>query len=73
MDRIPRKFGRPSADFDMQVGTASAVLSHGFVSESLRREERKHDAFNVARGAVNALLISFVFWFAVGLLLLLIS
>jgi hypothetical protein len=57
----------------MQVGTASAVLTRAFVAESLRREERKDDGFNAARGTINALLISLAFWGFVGLVLFAIS
>ena len=73
MDRRPRKLSDSSREFDMQLGTASAVLNRDFVAESLRREQRKGDAFNAARGAVNALLISLAFWVVVGLVLFAIS
>jgi hypothetical protein len=50
----------------MDVGSSSAVLTQTFVAESLRQDPRK-DGLNAARGAVNAVLISLVFWVALGL------
>ena len=69
MNRLPRKFDDPSRDFDMQFGTSSAVLSRGFVAESLRRGYQDDDELNAVRGAVNALLISLVFWISLGAVL----
>lgn len=69
MDRRPGMPSDRSPEYDLQVGTSSAVLNRAFVAESLRREERKEDSFNAARGAVNALLISLAFWAVVGLVL----
>jgi hypothetical protein len=48
------------------MGTSSAVLSQTFVSRSLRRQPRRKDDLDAARGAVNALLISLAFWVALG-------
>jgi hypothetical protein len=53
----------------MEIGTSSAVLTQTFVAESIRRDERKNDGLNAFRGAVNGLLISLVFWVALGVAL----
>lgn len=73
MDRRPGKPSNRSPEYELQVGTSSAVLTRAFVAESLWREERKDDGFNAARGAINALLISLAFWGFVGLVLFAIS
>jgi hypothetical protein len=73
MDRRPGKPSDRSPEYDMQVGTSSAVLTRAFVAESLRREERKDDTFNAARGVIYALLISLAFWGVVGFILFAIS
>ena len=52
---------------DVRLGTSSAVLTQTFVAESLRQDQRKDDGLNAFRGAVNAVLISLVFWVALGL------
>ena len=51
---------------DLRVGTSSAVLTQALVAESLRREQRRDDGLNAFRGAVNAILISLVFWIGLG-------
>jgi hypothetical protein len=53
----------------MEIGTSSAVPTQTFVAESIRRDERKNDGLNAFRGAVNGLLISLVFWVALGVAL----
>ena len=73
MDRRPGKPSDRSPEYDLQVGTSSAVLTRAFVAESLRREERKDDTLDAARGAIHALLISLAFWVVVGLFLFAIS
>ena len=67
MDDLRGRYRVPYRDLDVQVGTSSAVLSQTFVSKSLRREARRKDHLDAARGAVNALLISLAFWVALGL------
>jgi hypothetical protein len=67
MDDLRGKYRFPSRDFDVQVGTSSAVLTQTFVAESLRPERPRDRELNAARGAVNALLISLAFWIALGL------
>ncbi len=67
MDDLRGRYRVPYRDVDVQVGTSSAVLSQTFVSESLRRDPRRKDGLDAARGAVNALLISLAFWVALGL------
>ena len=69
MDELGGKYRFPHAGFEMRVGTDSAVLTQTYVAEALRRDERKDDGLNVARGAVNAVLISLVFWIALGLVI----
>jgi len=55
----------------MDIGSNSAVLTQTFVADSIRRrDERKNDGLNAFRGAVNGLLISLVFWVALGVALL---
>ena len=66
MDELRGRYRVPYRDLEVQVGTSSAVLSQTFVSQSLRRERRKKDDLDAARGAVNALLISIAFWVALG-------
>ena len=70
MDKLGRKYRVPKRDFGMDVGSNSAVLTQTFVLESLRREKREDDGLNAARGAVNAMLVSLVFWIALGLAIL---
>ena len=65
MDRLRGKY-RFQADEDVRLGTSSAVLTQTFVAESLRREQRRDDGLNAFRGAVNAILISLVFWIGLG-------
>jgi len=67
MDDLRGKYRVPCQVFDVEAGSASAVLTQTFVAESLRQEQRKDDGLNAARGAVNALLISLAFWIALGL------
>ena len=69
MDSLRGKYRVPYSGFDMDVGSHSAVLSHAFVAESLRREEHKADGLGAARGAVNAVLISAALWIALGVLI----
>ena len=64
MDDLRGRYRFPSRDYDMEIGTSSAVLTQTFVAESIRRDERKNDGLNAFRGAVNGLLISLVFWVA---------
>jgi hypothetical protein len=67
MDDLRGHYRFPNREFDVQVGTSSAVFTQTFVAESLRQDQRKDDGLNAARGAVNALLISLAFWIALGL------
>jgi hypothetical protein len=67
MDDLRGKYRFPYRGFDMDVGSNSAVLTQTFVAESIRRDERRDDGLNAFRGAVNAVLISLVFWVALGL------
>ena len=69
MDDLRGKYWVPCQVFDVEAGSASAVLTQTFVAESLRQEQRKDDGLNAARGAVNALLISLAFWITLGLAL----
>jgi len=69
MDDLRGKYRVPCQVFDVEAGSASAVLTQTFVAESLRQEQRKDDGLNAARGAVNALLISLAFWITLGLAL----
>ena len=69
MDDLRGRYRFPSRDYDMEIGTSSAVLTQTFVAESIRRDERKNDGLNAFRGAVNGLLISLVFWVALGVAL----
>ena len=62
-----RKYKVPYRGFDMDVGSNSAVLTQTFVAESIQRDERSDDSLNAFRGAVNGVLISLVFWVALGL------
>jgi hypothetical protein len=67
MDDLRVRYRLPYQGLDMRVGTDSSVLTQTFVAQSVRREKRKNDGLNVFRGVVNALLISLVFWIALGL------
>jgi len=69
MDDLRGKYRVPCQVFDVEAGSASAVLTQTFVAESLRQEQRKDDGLNAARGAVNALLISLAIWITLGLAL----
>ena len=69
MDNLRGKYRVPYSGFDMDVGSHSAVLSHAFVEESLRRGECGEDSLGAARGAINAVLISAALWIALGLLI----
>jgi hypothetical protein len=69
MDDLRGKYRVQYRDLELQVGSNSAVLSQTFVAEALEREERRDDGLGAFRGAVNALLISLVFWVALGLVL----
>jgi len=70
MDDLRGRYRFPSRDYDMEIGTSSAVLTQTFVADSIRRrDERKNDGLNAFRGAVNGLLISLVFWVALGVAL----
>ena len=66
MDDLRGKYGVQYQD-DVRMGTSSAVLTQTFVAESLRQDQRRDDGLNAFRGAVNAVLISLVFWVALGL------
>ena len=66
MDKLRGKY-RVQYQDDMRIGTSSAVLAQTFVAESLQQDQRKDDGLNAFRGAVNAALISLVFWVALGL------
>ena len=72
MDDPRGRYRIPLPDFDMQVGTNSAVLSQAFVTESLEREERRDNGLNAARGALNALLLGVAVWIVLGLAIFLI-
>ena len=65
MDNLRGKYRVHYRD-DMRVGTSSAVLTQTFVVESLRRDGSRNDDLNVARGAINALLISLAFWMVIA-------
>ena len=72
MDDLRGKYRVPYRDFELQVGSNSAVLSETFVAKALERQERQErgdDGLGAFRGAVNGLLISLVFWVALGLVL----
>ena len=69
MDDLRGRYRVPSRDYDMEIGTSSAVLTQTFVADAIRRDERKNDGLNAFRGAVNGLLISLVFWVALGVAL----
>ena len=69
MDDLRGRYRFPSQDYDAEIGTSSAVLTQTFVADSIRRDERANDGLNAFRGAGNALLISLVFWVALGLAL----
>jgi hypothetical protein len=69
MDDLRGKYRYPNRDFEVQVGTSSAVFTQTFVAESLRGKRPRNRELNAARGAVNALLISLAFWVALGLAL----
>jgi hypothetical protein len=66
MDDLRGKY-RVQYQDDVRIGTSSAVLTQTFVAESLRQDQRRDDGLNAFRGAVNAVLISLVFWVALGL------
>jgi hypothetical protein len=66
MDDLRGRYRFPSQDYDVEIGTSSAVFTQTFVADSIKREERKNDGLNAIRGAVNGLLISLVFWVALG-------
>ena len=70
MDDLRGKYRFPYRGFDMDVGSNSAVLTQTFVAESIRRDERSDDGLNAFRGAVNAILLSLVFWIGLGLAML---
>ena len=69
MDDLRGKYRVPYRDFELRVGSNSAVLSQTFVAEALEREARRDDGLGAFRGAVNGLLISLVFWVALGLVI----
>lgn len=69
MDDRRVKYRIPGRGLDIDIGSNSAVLTQTFVADSLQRNERGDDGLNVFRGAVNALLISLVFWVALGVVL----
>ena len=69
MDNLRGRYRVPYSGFDMDVGGHSAVLTHAFVEESLRREDCGEDGLGAARGAVTAVLISAALWIALGLLI----
>ena len=73
MDNMRGKYRVSYCDHDVRVGTNSAVFTQTLVAKSLRREERRDDGLGGIRGAVNATLISLVFWAALGLALFVFS
>lgn len=68
MDGRRGRYRVPSQEFDMRIGTSSAVLAETFVAEALQREERRDDGLNVFRGAINAVLLGLLAWIALGFL-----
>ena len=66
MDDLRGKY-RVQYQDDVRMGTSSAVLTQTFVAESLRQDQHRDDGLNAFRGAVNGVLISLVFWVALGL------
>ena len=69
MDDLKGRHRFPSRYNDTETDTSSAVLTQTFVADSIRHDERKNDGLNAFRGAVNGLLISLVFWVALGVAL----
>ena len=70
MDDLKGKHRVPYQGFDMDMGSNSAVLTQTFVAESIRRDQPRDDGLNAFRGAVNAILVSLVFWIGLGLAIL---
>ena len=68
MDGHRGRYRAPLQEFDMRIGTSSAVLSQTFVAESLLQDERRDDGLGAFRGAVTAVLLSLVVWVALGFL-----
>ena len=66
MDELRGKYRIPHGEPDFQVGSGSAVLSQTFVGDALKRDRPRDDGLNAFRGAVNGVLISLVFWIALG-------
>jgi len=66
MDSLRGRYRVPHRNYEVLVGTNSVVLDRSFVTESLRREAPRNDGLDVVRGAVNALIISLIFWIALG-------
>lgn len=69
MDDLKGKYRLPHRGFDVDVGGNSAVLTQTFVKGSLQHARRNDDGLDAVRGAMNGLLISLVFWIALGLVL----
>lgn len=67
MDDLRGRYRFPYQGLDMRVGTDTSVLTQTFVAESVRSDRPTDDGLNAFRGAVNALLISLVFWTVLGL------
>ena len=67
MDDLRGKYRVPCQVFDVEAGSASAVLTQTFVAESLQQEQRRDDGLNAFRGAFNGVLISLVLWILLGL------
>jgi hypothetical protein len=69
MDDLRGKYRIPYQGLDMDVGSNSAVLTRTFVAESLQQDQREDDGLGAFRGAINGVLISLVFWIALGVAL----
>ena len=69
MDELRGKYRVSYREPELQVGSGSAVLSQTFVADALKRDGRRDDGLNAFRGAVNGVLISLVFWIALGFVL----